>query len=386
MESNKKYRIALAIMTNGLEYEDRVRKEVCSISTLYPNIEFKIFAALPENKEYEGVTSFGVPFKAVYLPSRVKYASGTKTMYKAYDFYRVIKKDLRDFDAVWCGDYHTVVIAILCRNKPVLWDLHELPSMLLGNPLKKIILRKVFANCKVVVHANPQRIEYIQCQGCIKHPEKHIALRNYPNFEDIDSKYDDKYKDFVDWKRNRDCVYLQGLNDSSRADRESVEAVLNIPNLTATVVGRFSDDTKSELETKWGKDVIKNRIYFVGKLPQLKIPQYVAQCITTLVFYKNVRPNNYYCEANRFYQSVILGLPVVVGNNPPMRELVEKYNFGVVAQTDGSDEEAITAALQQVLNNRSIFQESITKNKYLITWNQQDSVIKQIIDKYLDKQ
>lgn len=383
MNNNRNYKIALAIMTSGLEYEDRVRKEIHSILKVYPNVEFKIFAALPENKEYEGVTSFGIPFKSLFLPSRVKYPSGEKTMYKAYDFYKVIKKDLRDYDAVWCGDYHTVMIALLCRHKPVLWDLHELPSMLLGNCIKKMMLRKVFANCKVVVHANSQRIEYVQKQGCITDPAKHFALRNYPNFEDVDSEFDDKYKAFVEWKGKRDCVYLQGLNDSSRADRESINAVLKTSDLVAVVVGRFSDETKSALENRWGKETMANRVYFVGKLPQLKIPQYVAQCITSLVFYKNVRPNNYYCEANRFYQSVILGLPVVVGNNPPMRELVEKYNFGVVAQTDGKDEEAIVIALNQVINNRVMYQKSIEQNKLFITWNQQENVIKQIMEKFL---
>mgnify|MGYP002624471368 CR=1 FL=1 len=380
MNNKKKYRIALAIMTNGLEYEDRVRKEIGSISTLYPNLEFKIFAALPNNKEYEGVTSFGVPFKSVFVPSREKYASGTKTMYKAYDFYRVIKKELRDFDAVWCGDYHTVVIALLCRNKPVLWDLHELPSMLLGNSVKRMMLRKVFANCKVIVHANTQRIVYLQRQGCIKYPEKHIALRNYPNFEDIDSDYDDKYKSFVEWKGNRDCVYLQGLNDSSRADKESIEAVLSIPNLVAAVVGRFSEDTKKELERKWGKEVLSNRVFFVGKLPQLKIPQYVAMCITSLVFYKNVRPNNYYCEANRFYQAVISGLPVVTGNNPSMKELVERYGFGLSIEDDGEDIEKIKDGITEVIAHYDEFCKNISNNRGRLIWNGQKEEVRCIVE------
>ena len=381
----KKYRIALAIKTDGLEYDDRVRKEILSVMKLYPNIEFKIFAMLPDNKEYEGVTTYGVPFKAIYMPSRDKYPSAKKVLLKTYEFYKVIKKDIKDFDAVWCGDYHSVAIALLCKNKPVLWDLHELPSMLLFSKIKRMVLRKVFDNCKVVVHANPQRIEYINSLGCVKDPAKHYALRNYPNFEDVDSDYDDKYRAFVEWKGNRNCVYLQGLNDSSRADKESIDAVLTFPDLAAVVVGGFEDTAKQYLEDKYGKSVIKERIYFVGKVPQLKIPQYVGQCFTTLVFYKNVRPNNYYCEANRFYQAVILGLPVVVGCNPPMKELVEEYNLGVVAQTDGSNVDAIYMGLHQVMHSRALYVDSINKNKHYLTWNNQEGIIKDIIENLISE-
>lgn len=378
---DKKYRIALAIKTDGLEYDDRVRKEILSVMKLYPNIEFKIFAMLPDNKEYEGMTSYGVPFKAIYMPSREKYPSAQKILLKTYEFYKVIKRDLESFDAVWCGDYHSVAIALFCRNKPVLWDLHELPSMLLFSRVKRIVLRKVFDNCKVVLHANPQRIEYIASKGCIKDPSKHFALRNYPNFEDVDTEYDEKYKAFMAWKKDRPCVYLQGLTDESRADVESISAVLSYPDIVAVVVGGFQDRSREELVKKWGEQALNERVYFVGKIPQLKIPQYVSKCFTTLVFYKNVRPNNWYCEANRFYQAAILGLPVVVGNNPPMKELVEKYKLGVVANTDGNNVSEIIIGLQQVIHCHVQYKESIEKNKRFLTWDQQEEVIKQVVEK-----
>ena len=379
----KEFKIALAIKTDGLEYDDRVRKEILSVMKLYPNVTFKIFAMLPDNKEYENVTGYGVPFKAIYMPSREKYPSTQKILKKAYEFYKVIKKDLEEFDAVWCGDYHSVAIALFCKNKPVLWDLHELPSMLLFSRLKRIVLRRVFDNCRVVLHANPQRIDYIASMGCIKAPCKHFALRNYPNFQDVDAEYDDKYEAFVAWQKERPCVYLQGLTNESRADVESINAVLSCPDIVAVVVGGFQETSKTQLIEKWGKEELEKRVYFVGRIPQLKIPQYVSKCFTTLVFYKNVSPNNLYCEANRFYQAVILGLPVVVGNNPPMKELVEKYDFGVVANTDGSNISEIIIGLQQVINRRSQYLEAIEKNKHLLIWDQQNGIIKDVVDKLI---
>ena len=71
----KKTRIALVIKTDGLEYDDRVRKEILTTQKLFPNVEFKIFVMFPENKETDGVTSYGVPYHSVYIPSRDKYPS-----------------------------------------------------------------------------------------------------------------------------------------------------------------------------------------------------------------------------------------------------------------------------------------------------------------------
>lgn len=380
MQTMIKKKIALVIKTAGLDYDDRVRKEILSVQKLFSNIKFKIFVMYPENKETTGVTSYGTPYKSVYIPSRDKYPSGHKAALKSYEFYKVIKNELKEFDAVWCANDDTALVVALVKTKHLLWDLHELPSTLMGNPLKKLLLRYLFARCKVVVHANPQREQYLESIGAISNPFKHFALRNYPNFEDRDNEYDEKYQQFMKWKGDKKCVYLQGLANSSRAAYESVEAVLQTPNLSAVIVGGFDDESTNQLEKEHGAD-LNERVFFVGKIPQLKIPQYVEQCFMSLVFYKNVRPNNYYCEANRFYQSVILGLPVVVGNNPSMKELVDKYGFGVSIDDDGRDIEKIKNGIRIITDNYDSFIENITKNRSMLLWDTQDGEIKSIIDK-----
>lgn len=382
MDKNKQYKIAMVIRTNGLEFDDRIRKEILTIQRLFPNVKFKIFPMFDDNKSEEGISSYGVPYKSVHSPARDKYAQRTHLIRKSIDFYTSVKNDLKGFDAVWCGDYHTFMIAALCGNRNLLWDLHELPSMLLGNPLKQMFLRYIFRRCKCVIHANPQRIEYLKSRGVVTESSKHFALRNYPNFEDVDTEYDEKYHAFVDWKDGRKCVYLQGLNDDSRAAYESVKAVLSFPDLTAVVVGRFDDDSKARLEKEYGNE-LDNRIMFVGKIAQMKIPQYVNECFTTLVFYKNHNPNNWYCEANRFYQSVIMGLPVVVGNNPSMKELIDEYHFGISIDDDGRDIEIIIKGLKDVIDHYEELKVNNEKYKSNLFWDSQNDIMIRILEKFV---
>lgn len=375
----KQKRIALVIKTSGLEYDDRVRKEIQTIQKLYPSISFKIFVMLPENKETEGVTSYGTPYKSVYVPSRDKYPSAKKAALKSYEFYKTIKDELKEFDAVWCANDDTAVVAALVKTKHLIWDLHELPTAMMSSKLKRWLLKFIFSRCQIVIHANPQRAAYLQGQGLIKQPEKHYALRNYPNFEDKDPETDNNYLQFEEWKKDGKCVYLQGLNNESRAAFETVDAVMQTAGLIAVIVGGFDENSKHALINKYGEELEK-RVYFAGKIPQMKIPQFVEKCQLSLIFYKNVRPNNWLCEANRFYQSIILGLPVVTGNNPPMKEIVEKYGFGVSIDDDGGNTEKIKQGIHDVLSSYDVYRKNIEENKHNLLWGCQKSIIKEIVD------
>jgi len=374
----KKY-IALVIKTEGLEYDDRVRKEILTIQKLFPNISFKIFAMLPENKETEGVTGYGIPYKTVYVPSRDKYPSGRKALLKSYEFYKVIKDDLNDYDAIWCANTDTSIAVLLATKTHLLWDLHELPNRFIETWCRRMVLRYLFSRCKVVVHANPQRCDYLKEIGAIDNKAKHYVIRNYPNFEDIDTEYNDLYYEFMKWKGNRPCVYLQGLQGTDRAAYESIMAVLRENDLTAVVVGTVNQASKQKIITEVGSDEVNSRIFFAGKIPQLKIPQYVKECMMTLVFYKNTEPNNVFCEANRFYQSVIMGLPVVTGCNPSMKELIDKYHFGVATGDYGENIDSIVDAIHEIRSNYNYFKDNNLKYRNKLLWSQQEPNIKEII-------
>lgn len=380
----KEIKIAIVIKTMGLEYDDRVRKEILTIEKLFPNISFKIFAMLPDNKTWEGVTEYGVPFKSVYIPARDKYSSAKKVYLKAYQFYKAVKKDLDAFDIVWAANIDASFVPLLYNSKRIVWDLHELPTPYLSNGIKKWILKYIFRRCKILIHANPQRLNYLESIGVIDDKSKHYSIRNYPNFEDVDKEFDETYIKFVEWRANRKCVYLQGLNNSGRAAYESVVAILQMSDLVAVVVGGYDNEAKSRLVYEYGSETLSKRILFVGKIAQLKIPQYMKECYMSLVFYKNIRPNNYYCEANRFYQAVMMGLPVVVGSNPPMKEIVDQYGFGISIADDGGNIEKIKDGITIIINNYDKYKTNVTSNSKILSWDSQESYIINMINKILD--
>lgn len=379
MKRNVNYKIALILYTPGLDYDDRIRKEILSIQELYPNVSFKIFAVDPRNREEEGFTSYGVPYRIPFLKTREKFTQATHVLEKGLDFYLTIKSELKDYDAIWCADIETILFTLFTIRKPILWDLHELPEGLLVSWWKRLVFRFAEWKVKVMVHANEQRLNYLVRKGCVKRKEKHFILRNYPQFDDTNYELDKKYLDFEKWLGHDKCVYIQGITTRGRADAESVEAVLNVPSLKAVVIGNTRKDLVTDLLKKHSKEEINKKLYFTGQIAQQKTPQYMRKCCMSLVFYKKTSMNNWFCEPNRLFQNLIYGNPVVVGNNPPMKEIVDNYHVGVSIDSDGSDSEAIKDAILNILNNYQNYRQEIDRSKKKWLWYTQEDVLKVIM-------
>lgn len=376
---NKQLKIAMVLFTSGIDYDDRIRKEMLSIQKIDTNVSFKIFAVEDgKNREESGMSAYGIPYRIPYLKTRDKYASGTHTIAKAWDFFTSIKNDLKEFDAIWCADCETFLFVLLLSGKPIIWDHHELPFIFMRNPIMKTLFKLLERKVTVMVHANEARLNYLYEKGYISHMEKQFVLRNYPQFNEIDSAYDDAYHTFCNWLGDNKCVYLQGISDASRADIESIEAVLSIPNLRGVVVGYISNVRMQAFIDKFGEKKLMERIYFTGRVKQLKTPQYIRKCIMGLVFYKNTQPNNWYCEPNRLFQIVNNGNPVVVGANPPMKEFVEAGGFGISVETDGSDARIIAEGISDILSNYDKYKKNIKINGSTALWDSQEGIIMNI--------
>lgn len=366
----------MLLYTSGLEYDDRIRKEILTLQNHIPGLKFKIFAVLPENTEKEGITDYGVEYKILHLTTRDKYSSGKKTLLKAYDFYRTVKPELKDFDIVWCADVETFMFPLLLpRSTKLVWDQHEIPSPFLSNGIMKRVFRYMEKKCDIMYHANQPRIDYLKECGLLAQADKHVAIRNYPeNLESDVPVPDEKFSAFKEWLGDRKCAYVQGVSSEGRKCYETLTAVLRIPSLCAVVVGSVDRNSLQKVKDEFGEEVNK-RIFFIGKIPQKNTKLYMRECIVSLVFYATDQPNNIYCEPNRMFQSIMMGVPVIVGNNPSMKDVVDKYGVGISLNNDGSNIASITEAIDKIFGNYSHYKTSILNNREKLCWDHQEELL-----------
>ena len=160
---------------------------------------------------------------------------------------------------------------------------------------------------------------------------------------------------------------------------------METPDVCAIVLGSVDKNAVDLIEKKYGKDEVALKICFAGSFPVLKVPQYMKLCQATMVFYKNTSINNWYCEANRLYQAVDVGLPAVVGANPPMKAIVDDLGVGISVDTDGSDVTKMAQGLSSLLSDYDNYKTNIRKLKDEISWDSQTSLFKIAFESIFNK-
>ena len=67
-----------------------------------------------------------------------------------------------------------------------------------------------------------------------------------------------------------------------------------------------------------------------------------------------------------------------------MKELVDKYRFGISINDDGRDVKKIMEGINRILENYDYYQKNVINNKENLLWKKQDTEFKAIIGKLLE--
>lgn len=363
--TSKRKNIAFVLRTIGLEYDDRVRKEALALSKVANVI---IYVNFYNNKKESGITSYGVPYKSFRLKTRDNLPSSKYLLIKAFEFFLQVKRHLKKSDIVWAHEEYTFMFPLLIRRNKCIWDLHEIPFR-----FENGMMRKVFGFIEkksiFLIHANKFRIQYLSEIDLIKDEDKHFFINNYPDEVFFSSKKtSEKHKRFKDWLNEDEYAYLQGLNVEGRYPYNSIKSILDSTKLKVVVLGNFDNKSKDVLSLEYGEQ-LSERVHFVGLEDQLVIPNYLKYAEFSIILYKDNKPNNYYCEPNRLYQSISLNIPVITGDNPPMKDVVGENSFGLVLEDDGEDLNKLKKAVEEIVKNKTLYKSQLESKSKFFRWN-----------------
>lgn len=364
--------------SNGLEYDDRVRKEIKSIRALYPKIKISIFAIPGNNIAGKGITSYGVQYELFPLKSRDLFRKGF-LLIKVLEFYYKVRKKVSSYDLLWIID-DQVFLFLLLSNKKKIWDLHEIPAGIIGSRLKNYLFKRMQKRCSSVIHANHERINYLNGLGLIETPKIHIVLRNYPDRDWLENVnlVSDEFIKFKKWINCKEFIYIQGVNSRNRYAIETLSSIIEAACIKAVVIGNVEIEVLQYLRIKYGKRLVE-WIYFTGQLNQDKTASFIFHSKFSMVFYSLNTPNNRFCEPNRMFQCLALSKPVIVGCNPTMKSVVEKYKVGIVQDSDGSDINEGISSIKNMMYNYDEYFENIKKYHSLFSWEKQYDVLFNVI-------
>ena len=351
-------KIAFIVKTKGLEFDDRVRKEALSLVSLGYSV--KIYVQLNSNKVDEGITSYGVPYESIELKTPKLFPASKFLIIKSLEFYFSLRSKLKEYDFIWCHEEYTFLFPLLLRKNTVIWDLHELPARF-NSPIMARVFKLIEIKCLALIHANIYRLNYLKTQGLVQKPDKNFVINNYPDTAFLKSDIETpQFKEFYSWIKDSEYIYLQGLSTDKRLPYQSLKSIIET-GLKAVVVGNVDELAIRRLRQEYDTDTFDSCLFFTGMIEQMATRRLMQQAKLSIVLYDDSTPNNQYCEANRLYQTVLSKVPVIVGKNPPMAELVTTYRCGIVLPNYGDDLKSIIQAISQIENDRPKY---IIKNEY----------------------
>jgi hypothetical protein len=368
-------RVAIILFTGTLDNDDRVRKlsKTLSASAM---VDFLVVDNKNSNKS--GIVFNEFNFSSFKIITRKFLPSGRFTILKTLEFYLRSFHMLKKYDYLWVCDEEPIFHIIFAKKDKVIWDLHEHPTRFYNKTIfHKLLLSFIEKKTKAIVHANDFRRNLLFQNSQLSFIDKSRVVRNFPdmNFVNRPYKQGEVFLKFQEWCGNSEYVFVQGISSNDRYPIETLVAILTTTDFKISIIGSFCLDYLEELKNDFNVLALEDRLFVAGILPIMEVPAFMSGAKFSVVLYSIDSLNSKFCEPNRLFQPLAMGIPLIVGSNPPMREIADKYKNAVSILTDGRDVRDLRNGIKILLSNFSTYKSNAIKYKNEFIWDIQDQRI-----------
>lgn len=379
--------VLMLIKTSGLEYDDRLRKEVGSLNLL--GITVNVVAVENKNQAHQVDLANGGKARVVDLKTRRIFPQARGLALKTLEMYFIFLVEVlrRKPTVIWLHDLELSflvplfsVLRKLRFIKLLVWDQHELPP---DNWLAKGFAHWLYVSminqCDWVIMANEQRRDLVVNALGEYLPDTPVkVLHNYPDQLFVAEGNHPLPKHITDWLDGVPYLLAQGGAAPDRHFMNVISALMNLASLKMIVVGTYQQSQIDNLDSLYDP-TWHDRIWFTGLVPQMELLPYIDNAYASIVLYEATSHNTRLCEPNRLYQAIARGTPVIAGSNPPMAETVIPRECGVVLTGDGCDVPDIVTALKLLTLDYDIYKHNAARYRFEFIWETQQKVFQEIL-------
>lgn len=312
------------LRSNPVKPDSRVEKEAWSLAKAGYDVQILAWDRDTDDKETSDVVQVAdVQIPITRLGYRASYGEGMKNLKAYLSFQFNMRKWLRnhDFDIVHACDFDTAFFShglVKRKKEKFVFDIFD---FLFGEP--KGIVQKIVkkAQLRIINRADATLIctEERKKQIIGSTPRKLTVIHNTPASAQIKqcaakTKRTDRIK----------IVYV-GILQDYRLLKEIADAVSGNENIELHVggFGKYEDFFKD-------MDSTHDNIYFYGRLTYDETLSLEKECDIMLAIYDPTIENHRFAAPNKFYESLMLGKPVVMVKNTGMSQVVESNSIGVL--------------------------------------------------------
>jgi glycosyltransferase involved in cell wall biosynthesis len=236
----------------------------------------------------------------------------------------------------------------------LVYDTHELETEANGSggirkKLSKLMEQLLIKKVDLIFVVSKNIADWYASTYKIKRPE---VILNVPKL--FKQKKTNHFRQKLNIKSDSIIVLYQGGLSKGRGVDLLLETFKERKDDSVVIV--FMGD--GELKDKIVQESMKSSsIFFHPAVDSAIVLEYTSSADIGIHMIKNTCLNHYYCMPNKLFEYAMAGLPVIVSNMKEMREMVKKYNMGIVVKDEStiSINEAIdkvlTLDIQQIKQN-----------------------------------
>ena len=318
----------LFIRANPVKPDSRVEKEVASlnrhgfdVSVLgWDRSDNYSLRNEPLNDTLTDVIAYRVGIKS-------SFGSGMKNLKYLAKFQVEIRRFLRKnhFDVVHACDFDTAYTAfhsIDHRKTRFVYDIFDYYADAFSIPsfMRKPVIaldRKIINGADLNIICTEQRREQINGSN----PKKLIVIHNCPPKVNLhESNRNGSEKEHI-------RIAYFGILSASRLIKEMIEVISENKEYELHIGGfGILEEYVKEAANKY------ENIVFYGTVPYQKVLEVESESDILTAIYDPAVNNHYYAAPNKFYESLMLGKPIIMAKNTGMSEIVEKNDIGVTIE------------------------------------------------------
>ncbi|OFY60687.1 MAG: hypothetical protein A2X04_13210 [Bacteroidetes bacterium GWF2_41_9] len=369
-------------VTNCICYDQRVLKMAATVSSL--GCEVTIIGRVLGECCKKNI----VPFKTKRF--RMLFSRGF-LFYKFYNIRLFFYLLFHRYDILVANDLDTLLPNYLVsriKHKKLIYDSHEyftgvpeLTGRLFVTWIWTLIERMIFPRLKFVITVSDSIADlYKNDYGVMP-----VVIRNLSPSSDSLSPFTRKELGIRDGHL---LLILQGGGiNIDKGGEELIDAVDLTENVSLIIAG--SGDVIPLLKEKVNRLGLSERIKFFPRMPWDELIRISMSADAGLCLEKDTNNNYRYSLPNKLFDYISAGIPVIAGNLPEIRKIVESYNCGLIIPAITPEE--ISKAIIELRDNhelRNRLKQNSANASLILNWeNERKKVIvlyRSVIEKIIN--
>lgn len=309
------------------------------------------------------VSSFGNGFKKNLVPLII---------FQIKLFFWLLKNH-KSYNVIHACDLDTAFIATISSiftRKKIVYDIFDyyidsfnVPKILVGI-VEKIDIFVINKSDHLIICSEERRAQIKKAN-----PKNISVIHNSPKLFDVN--------EVKKLNQNNLSIVYVGILSKHRFLEEIAEVIKKNKKYTLNIAGfGFYEEYFKKLDNE------NDNINFHGKISYEETLKLEASSDVILAIYDPKIRNHYFAAPNKFYESLMLGIPIIMAKNTGMANIIEEFNYGIAIDYNKSSFEK---ALNRIENEKEAFKNTSTKmrEKFMThyEWNKMKNILEKI---YLD--